>query len=233
MRFTSDLVINFSLLVSMMDDKSLASKHASKEVTEVISRSITAGHEKDYDDWLHRFMTSEMQFPGYLGTTIIAPGGNTSSSRYVINRFSNQTSLDAWENSEEALKLMDEVSKYSTRERVTGLETWFSVPNLNITSAPPKWKMAIVSFIGAYCISALAQYILSLYFRQMPLITNLLMTIILVIGLTYFAMPLLSRLLRRWLYPRNVWFNFCNLLITLPVVIHSCLCSNSFFTFYL
>jgi antibiotic biosynthesis monooxygenase (ABM) superfamily enzyme len=27
------------------------------------------------------------------------------------------------------------------------------------------------------------------------------MTITLVIGLTYFAMPLLSRLLRRWLYP--------------------------------
>ena len=25
-----------------------------------------------------------------------------------------------------------------------------------------------------------------------------------VVGLTYFAMPLLSRLLRRWLYPRNL-----------------------------
>src|SRR5215469_11309196 len=70
--------------------------------------------------------------------------------------------------------------------------------------APPKWKMAIVSFIGAYSISLLAQYILGLYLKPSPLLTNILMTIILVLGLTYFAMLLLSRLLRRWLYPTNV-----------------------------
>jgi uncharacterized protein len=87
---------------------------------------------------------------------------------------------------------------------MTGLETWFSLPNLKPIGAPPKWKLTIVSFIAAYSISSVAQYILSLYFRQQPLLTNMLMTIILVVGLTYFAMPLLSRLLRRWLYPRNV-----------------------------
>jgi uncharacterized protein len=87
---------------------------------------------------------------------------------------------------------------------VTGLETWFILPNLKTIVAPPRWKMAIVSFIGAYSISSLAQYILGLYLGQMPLLTNILMTIILVIGLTYFAMPLLSRLLQGWLYPRNI-----------------------------
>lgn len=89
----------------------------SKEVTEVIIRNIEAGREKDYDDWLERFMISERQFPGYLGTTIIAPGGNISSTRYVINRFSDQASLDAWEKSEVALSLLEEVNKYSTHRR--------------------------------------------------------------------------------------------------------------------
>jgi uncharacterized protein len=149
-------------------------------------------------------MISERQFPGYLGTTIIAPGGNISSVRYVINRFSDQTSLDAWENSEAAISLIEEVSKYSTLQKVTGLETWFNLPNLKTIVAPPKWKMAIVSFIAAYSISSVAQYILSIYLGQRPLLTEILMTIILVVGLTYFAMPLLSRLLRHWLYPRNL-----------------------------
>ena len=72
-----------------MGDENQDTEHASKEVTEVICRNIVAGHEKDYDDWLERFMISERQFPGYLGTTIIAPGGNTSSVRYIINRFSD------------------------------------------------------------------------------------------------------------------------------------------------
>jgi len=190
--------------------ESKRSSSSFKEVTEVISRNIMPNHEKDYDDWLERFMRSERQFPGYLGTTIIAPEGNTSSSsvRYIINRFKDQVSLDAWENSEEAIKLLEEVNNYTTRhyERATGLETWFSLPRLkgeSVPPPPPRWKMAIVSFIGAYCISSVAQHILSLYLRQMPLLINLLMTVILVLGLTYFAMPLLSRLFRRWLYPET------------------------------
>jgi antibiotic biosynthesis monooxygenase (ABM) superfamily enzyme len=174
------------------------------EVTEVISRNIAAGHEKDYDDWLQRFMISERQLPGYLGTTIIAPTGNISSVRFVINRFADQAALDAWESSEVALSLIAEVSRYSTLYRVTGLETWFNVPDLKTTGAPPKWKMAIVSFVAAYSISSVARYILGLYLGQPRLLTEILMTVILVVGLTYFAMPLLSRLLRRWLYPRNL-----------------------------
>jgi antibiotic biosynthesis monooxygenase (ABM) superfamily enzyme len=65
-------------------------------------------------------------------------------------------------------------------------------------------EMAIVSFIAAFSISSVGHYILSIYLGQRPFLTDLLMTIILVIGLTYFAMPLLSRLLRRWLYPNNM-----------------------------
>ena len=86
-----------------MNKKSGYGRHSSNEVTEVICRNIAAGHEKDYDDWLERFMISERRFPGYLGTTIIAPGGNISSVRYVINRFEDQASLDVWENSELAI----------------------------------------------------------------------------------------------------------------------------------
>ncbi|HEX2471840.1 MAG TPA: hypothetical protein VHJ59_03725, partial [Nitrososphaera sp.] len=65
-----------------MNKKGGYGKVSSKEVTEVICRNIAAGHEKEYDDWLERFMISERQIPGYLGTTIIAPGGSTSSVRY-------------------------------------------------------------------------------------------------------------------------------------------------------
>jgi hypothetical protein len=44
-----------------MEETSGYAKDSSKEVTEVISRDIAAGHEKDYDDWLQRFMISERQ----------------------------------------------------------------------------------------------------------------------------------------------------------------------------
>jgi uncharacterized protein len=187
-----------------MDNLGQHDNRAPKEITEVISRNIKPGHGKDYDDWLRRYMKSENEVPGYLGTTILAPGGSSSSVRYVINRFADKGSLDAWENSEEARKLIEEANSCSSYERATGLETWFSIPDLKAIETLPKWKMAIVTFIGAYCISLLASFILRPYLGSQPLLFNLFMTIILVIGLTYFAMPLLSRVMRRWLYPRNV-----------------------------
>jgi antibiotic biosynthesis monooxygenase (ABM) superfamily enzyme len=78
-----------------MDNRSIDSEHSPKEVTAVITRNIKPGHEKDYDEWLRRYMMLENKVPGYLGTTIIAPGGKTSSVRYIINRFSDKESMDA------------------------------------------------------------------------------------------------------------------------------------------
>ena len=203
---TSISLINLYLLIATMDDKGRDVMHAPKQVTAIISRRIKAGHEKDYDDWLERYLTFERKAPGYLGTTIIAPGGSSSSVRYTINIFVDKSSLDAWENSEVARKLIEEANTCSTRyyERATGLETWFTLPNLETIAAPPRWKMAIVTFIGAYCISSLAQYSIKPYLGQSPLLANVVMNITLVLGLTYFVMPLLSRSLRRWLYPGNI-----------------------------
>jgi antibiotic biosynthesis monooxygenase (ABM) superfamily enzyme len=187
-----------------MDNIGQHGNRAPKEITEIISRNIKPGHEKDYDDWLQRYMNLESEVPGYRGMTIRAPGGSSSSVRYVLNRFADKTSLDARKNSDEARKMIEEANNCSTYERATGLETWFSLPDLKTIAAPPRWKMAIVTFIGAYCISSLAQYFIKLYLGQSPLLANVVMNMTLVLGLTYFAMSLLSRSPRRWLYPGNL-----------------------------
>jgi antibiotic biosynthesis monooxygenase (ABM) superfamily enzyme len=176
---------------------------ASKEVTVVVNIRIKPGCEKDYDEWLGRFLILERKVPGYLGTTTIMESGTDSSARHVIHRFKDKASLETWENSEDLRKLKEEANKFSTPYpyKATGLETWFTIPDMKSIVPPPKWKMAIVSFIGAYCISSLASFVLKSFSGLQPLLFNLFMTITLVIGLTYFAMPLLSRLLRRWLYP--------------------------------
>ena len=107
-------------------------------------------------------MIFENKVPGYLGTTIIAPGGNNSSVRYIINRFSDKVTMDAWESSAEALKLIEEANNYSTIHYTSAmsLETWFSVPDLKAIVPPPIWKMAIVAFIGAFCVSSIALMLL-------------------------------------------------------------------------
>ena len=79
------------------------------EVTTVICRKIRPGHEKDYNDWVRRYLTLERKAPGYLGTTIIIPGGSKSPLRYIIRRFADKAAMERWDNSEESLKLLKEV----------------------------------------------------------------------------------------------------------------------------
>jgi antibiotic biosynthesis monooxygenase (ABM) superfamily enzyme len=121
------------------------------EVTTVICRKIKAGHEKDYNDWVRRYLELERKAPGYLGTTIIIAGGSKSPFRYIIRCFTDKAAMNAWDNSEESLKLIQEANNYSTRhyETSTGLETWFKLPELKTLSQspPPRWKMAIVIFL--------------------------------------------------------------------------------------
>jgi len=152
-----------------------------------------------------RSSTTLAQVPGHIGTTIIMQGGTDSGIRHIIHRFSDKALLDTWEKSDESLKQIEEANKCSTRyyERATDLETWFALPDLKTIVAPPQWKMAITTFIAAYCVSSLVTlfFTFSLYIRQSPYLANTIMTTILVLSLTYFAMPILSRLLRRWLYP--------------------------------
>ena len=55
------------------------------------------------------------------------------------------TGNEGWE--PESLKLLEEVSNYSTRhcDAATGLETWFNLSDLKTAVAPlPRWKMIIV-----------------------------------------------------------------------------------------
>jgi uncharacterized protein len=179
------------------------------EVTTVICRKIRPGHEKDYNDWVRRYLTLERKAAGYLGTTIIIPGGSKSPLRYIIRRFADKAAMERWDNSEESLRLLKEANNYSTRhyDTSTGLETWFTLPDLKTLSQspPPRWKMAIVIFFAAYAISSVSRYILNPFIAQWPILSNaVIYTAILVVSLTYFALPIVNRLLRRWLYPGRI-----------------------------
>jgi uncharacterized protein len=177
-----------------------------KEVSSVSARKINHGKEKDYDDWLRHYMMLERNVPGYLGTTIICPGGTMSSVRYKVSRWADKSSLDAWEYSQQSLELIEEANKFSTRyhERATGLETWFTLPDFKAVVAPPKWKMVIAIFIAGDIFNALLRYSLNPFLVQWPFLASTsLYMILLVVWLTYLAMPATTKLLRRWLYPRT------------------------------
>jgi len=185
-------------------DSSYGQDVETAEVTEVVTRHVKPGHDKDYADWFARMIQTIRVFPGYRGITAVVPGGSDRDARIVLYRFANKTSMEKWDNSPERRKLLDEVENYAIQvyTKATGLETWFELPNTHAVVPPPKWKMAIVTFVPACLVSYFSRLILGPYLGSWPLaITAPLFTAILVLVLTYFAMPNFTRVLRRWLYP--------------------------------
>ena len=136
-------VINFSPYTLTMCGENQDTERASKEVTAVVNIKIKPGCEKAYDEWLRRFLVSVRKVPGYLGTTTIMGTSKDSTVRHIIHRFRDKASLEAWENSQELHELAEEGNKYSTPylQKATGLETWFTIPDLKAIVPPPKWKM--------------------------------------------------------------------------------------------
>jgi antibiotic biosynthesis monooxygenase (ABM) superfamily enzyme len=180
--------------------------HNPNEFTFMISRNLKPGREKEYDDWLRRYLALEIKAPGYLGTTVILPGGTRSTTRYIIIRFVDKASMRAWRESDQSAELLKEADKYSTPhyDSAHGMETWFTLPDLRALGPPPKWKMALIVFMAAYAISLPSHYLIDPYLEGWPILfSSIAFTGILVIGLTYFAMPILSRVFGRWLYPSS------------------------------
>jgi antibiotic biosynthesis monooxygenase (ABM) superfamily enzyme len=177
----------------------------SAEATMIINRRIKPGREEDYADWVGRVLESMKNFPGYLGVSIVVPEGDPNG-RLVLNRFEDKISMENWKNSPELKKFLSELDDYAaqTYTEASGLETWFKPPDSRSIIPPPKWKMFLVTSAASSLISFVSRLILEPYTRTWPLlVTAPFYVVILVFFLTYFAMPNVSRLLRRWLYPTS------------------------------
>ncbi len=174
-----------------------------QEITILASRRVKPGHEEDYANWLQRVVMAIREYPGYRGVTLITSPGNV---RYVIYRFADEATLEAWHNSAERRELIDQVDEYVTHqyESATGLETWFALPNLHAVVPPPKWKMVPVTLLAVFVVTYVARLLLNPLTASWTLAASVLLSsTIIVVSLTYLVMPGLSRLFKKWLYPES------------------------------
>jgi antibiotic biosynthesis monooxygenase (ABM) superfamily enzyme len=175
-----------------------------KAVTVVVSRTVFPGHERDYDEWVRRLAAAARESPGNTGVTMLIPESGKSGLHHVVMHFADEKSMLIWETSYTRQKLSHEADAFSrsSRQEATGLETWFSIPEYPELETPPRWKMAIVTFIGVYLLSVIIIPIEEIFFKGANFyLLNILTVFLLVAILTWAVMPWFSRyIFRRWLY---------------------------------
>jgi antibiotic biosynthesis monooxygenase (ABM) superfamily enzyme len=173
-------------------------------ITVWIVRTVKSGREPEFERAMHEFAKRSLELPGQLGIHVIRPATGSGSRDYrMVRKFASRAALQAFRDSQEYAQWNQHVHELTEGvarfEELTGLESWFTPPGAEIRPLP-RWKMAIVTFLGVYPLTSILPGIfMSLLPGWHPLHVNVVVTGLIVASLTWLIMPLLTRLLRRWL----------------------------------
>jgi hypothetical protein len=174
-------------------------------VTVTVARRVAAGREQEFTRWYDGIIGCAARFPGFLGAGILRPH-ETGHDWHVVYRFADDDALHRWEASPERadwLRRAEAFAEETGVQRVSGLETWFSLPG-RTAPAPPKWKMAAVTIVAIIPLVLLMNVLVLPLLDGWPLIGRTLVFSLTLTGLmTWVVMPRLSRLFRRFLYGRR------------------------------
>jgi antibiotic biosynthesis monooxygenase (ABM) superfamily enzyme len=172
-------------------------------VTVLVTRTVRAGCEADYEDWARGVADAAHAFPGHRGLHLVRPRDDSRVYTLVF-RFDTAEQLAAWEASPERRLWVERAASLCTDvrvQRLTGLEGWFEAPSPGL-APPPRWKMAAVTFAVAFPTIQTLQAVLGPPLAPLPApLRGAVVGLAMVLFMTYVAMPFVTRRLAGWLYP--------------------------------
>lgn len=172
-------------------------------VTVSISRRVLPGKESEYVEWVRGITAQALTFPGHMGVNVLRP--SPGSRDYItMFRFDTPEHVHAWEQSSERAgwlaRLDGIVESQSETVRGTGLEFWFSLPELPAKHASPH-KMVLVLFVVVYSMLTLLNWLLAPLLEGWPAALRLAAIVSTqVVLMTYLVMPRVTKLLQGWLF---------------------------------
>jgi antibiotic biosynthesis monooxygenase (ABM) superfamily enzyme len=183
---------------------SALSEHA---VTVLISRSVKAGFEQDFERVAETLILAASNFEGFLGAQLVHPGDDPEvqdSMYHVVLAFDSQGHLDAWHDSPErqlGLAASQPLIDGTTQVKpVSGLGLWFR----NAQQGPPRWKVAVVTWLGICPTVYVLFWLTGDLLKSWTLLTRtILLTLAVVALMTWLVAPQLTKLLRPWLFPNR------------------------------
>jgi antibiotic biosynthesis monooxygenase (ABM) superfamily enzyme len=187
------------------------SNSKNRAVMMLVSRRVKPGYEAEFERLMEQFIDAAAHFPGCLGAQLVHPGEEVDvedSLYHAVLAFENPDSLRAWQNSSERLQWLTEASAYIEGQamvrEVSGLAHWFQTSANPTQAPPPRWKVAVVTWLGIFPTVYLSFLLLGDVLAPWPLLPRIMVLTVLVVSLmTWFVAPQLTRLFKPWLYPSS------------------------------
>ena len=178
-------------------------------VTVLITRRVKAGHEAAFEQASADMTAAASAFPGYLGGQLVHPeqedGSDDPMLYHVVFAFDSPEHQQGWEQSPTRSLALAAIAPHiegQTVRQVSGLGHWFAAPIGPKQSPPPRWKVAVVTWLG------ICPTVYVLFLLVAPLLADwwllprvMVITALVVLIMTWVVAPRLTAWLKPFLYP--------------------------------
>ncbi|MDR3428767.1 antibiotic biosynthesis monooxygenase [Silvimonas sp.] len=168
-----------------------------------ITRRVRPGREAEFQQALHDFIAASFAHGGVLGANMVVPLPGSDGREYgVLRSFRDERERDDFYRSPLFKEWNERARAYTEGEPVrhplNGLEAWFRSPS----GPPPRWKMALLTWIAVWPISMAVPAALSPLRESLPhVIFAGAVALGIVLALTWAVMPVLVKMTHSWLHP--------------------------------
>ncbi|MFJ4141278.1 antibiotic biosynthesis monooxygenase [Pseudomonas sp. NPDC089734] len=167
-------------------------------VTLMVARRVAHGRYQELLTWLHEGEQLATDFPGYLGSGVLAPPPGDDEFQ-IIFRFADAETMHAWEHSASRRSWLVRGSglfAQPSERRVSGIDGWFGAAS----QRPPRWKQAVAIWLAFFPVSLTFNFLLGPLLDHLELTPRIMLsTLILTPLMVYLFIPLSTRLLANWL----------------------------------
>lgn len=196
--------------VHIVQDDAGAARSA--PVSAVISTRVRPGKESEYRAWERRIAAAQSKAAGLQGYRFEPAVPGVQEDHVAILRFDSEANLQAWLDSPERRKLVEEAAplteEFHTRMARTGFDQWFREDAGPGARALSVWKMDMLVLLMLYPIVFLwGIYIgvpLLSHKLEMPFPLALFLGNVVSVGLTGFLVPWVAARFNWWLEPAAV-----------------------------
>jgi antibiotic biosynthesis monooxygenase (ABM) superfamily enzyme len=186
----------------------LVGEDESDLVTVVVSHPVNPSDEDAFLAWHERVADAERGFAGFRGAELFPPVTGIQEEWTALYRFDSDEHLDAWLESAERQRLLDEGKRFKnfSLKRISApFGSWFApASGEGGGEAPAQWKTALSVLVGLYPTVVLLSLAITELWKKAELWESLLIGNILSVALlTWVVMPIVTRALRFWLEPEG------------------------------
>jgi antibiotic biosynthesis monooxygenase (ABM) superfamily enzyme len=178
----------------------------STAVTRIARRRALPGHEREYEELVREMFALMKQHPGFVGAELIPPDGEHSTYHSVVN-YATEADLTAWDNSADRRNIFARMREHAEGEpehrRLDALQEWFIGPSVPATTRPPKWRTAVVTWMGIWPLASLFIFLAQFWSEGVPFLLVTAINVVFIVGLmTFLVAPMLTKAMKWFLVPK-------------------------------